>query len=167
MSLVDADKVQSFSILPQSCGRWGFLYVYPVYLFTFIDYLVRRSCFSYCTCIQLYLVSWWHHLVYCKPNKAVMMLLLHCWYILTCRFNTTTAGLMPSLARMSCGPFEEEMDTLKEKKKEAKRWGIMLQTYQQFSSLFVILLKSRYWYLFVLWPFFQMVALKWLFTQLT
>lgn len=48
-----------------------------------------------------------------------MKLLLHCWYILTCRFNTTTAGLMPSLARMSGGPFEEEMDTLKEKK-EAK-----------------------------------------------
>lgn len=39
---------------------------------------------------------------------------------------------MPSVARMSGGPFEEKMDTLKKKKKKSQ--GIMLQTYQQFSS---------------------------------
>lgn len=64
MSLVDADKVQSFSILPQSCGHCGvllgFSYVYPVYLFTFIDYLVR--CFLL---VLVYSCTWFCDDIFC------------------------------------------------------------------------------------------------------
>lgn len=45
--------------LPHSCGRCGVFkalsYVYPVYLFTFIDYLVRCSCFLI---VPVYTCTW-------------------------------------------------------------------------------------------------------------
>lgn len=84
-----------------------------MYLFTFIDYVDVPVFLLYLYTVVLGFVMTLS--VYCKPNKMVMMLLLHCWYILTCRFNAKTAGLMPSMARMSGGPFEEKMDTLKNK----------------------------------------------------
>lgn len=137
MSLVDADKVQSFSILPQSCGHCGVLIGFFLCLPCVSVHIYwlhsEMFLFSYCTCIQLYLVSWW--IVYCKPNKMVMMLLLHCWYIVTCGFNTKTAGLMPLMAWMSGGPFEYKMDTQKKIKQLSQR--IMLQTYQQFGSCYL------------------------------
>lgn len=61
-----------------------FSYVYPVYLFTFIDYLDVFLLYLYTVVLGFVMTL----SVYCKPNKMVMMLLLHCWYILTCRFNT-------------------------------------------------------------------------------
>lgn len=77
MSLVDADKVQSISIFATVLWTlWSFnrlfSYVYPVYLFTFIDYLVRCSCFLI---VLVYSCTWFVMTlsVYCKPNNMVMM----------------------------------------------------------------------------------------------
>lgn len=155
MSL-NAEEVQSSSIWPQSCGHCGDLtefFVYPVYQFTFNDYLVWYSCFLL---VLVYSCTWLCDDIVClwKPTEMVKMLLLHCWYISTHGLKTKTAGLMHSMARMLGGLFEEIGDMLEKKNPiiYQRSWGIMLQTYQQFSqfSFLVILSKSRYWYLFCL-----------------
>lgn len=82
------------------------------------------------------------------------MLLLHCWYILTCRFNTKTAGLMPLMARMSGGPYEKKMDTLKRVKESC---------YKHISSLALVICNSVERVgtgTFLFYDHFQMVALK-------
>lgn len=54
MSLVDAVIIQSFSVLPQSCGHGGLSFLtFTQYLFTFIDYLSR--CFPI---VLVYSCTW-------------------------------------------------------------------------------------------------------------
>lgn len=65
---------------------------------------------------------------------------------------------MPSVARMSGGPFEEKMDTLKKKKKKVKE-----SCYKHISSLALVICNSVERVgtgTFLFYDHFQMVALK-------
>lgn len=113
MSLVDADKassiIQYFATVlwtPWRFNRLFFPYVYPVYLFTFIDYLVRCSCFLI---VLVYNCTWFCDDIVCilqaqqDGNDVTAALLVH----FDMSFQPLkTAGPMPLMAGMSSGLFD-------------------------------------------------------------
>lgn len=128
---VNADKYESFSILATVLWTlWPFLRGFVSFCLPRVSVHIYWLCsemFSSCTCIQSYLVSWWHCLYYCKPNR-MPMLLLHCWH--------TVWHLNPPEQQDWGLWWRECLVTHSNHVNDWQLCGIMLQTYQQFSSCY-------------------------------